>query len=258
MIRAITTMLLATALFAAPRAGHAETIQDAYAVGLSTYYAGHYGDAIKRFERLVALPPHNEELFYNLGCAYYRHGKIGPAIFNFERALAFDPGFEDARYNLKTARAVAKTKVKDVLKGVASEAWWVSWSRLLSQRGWWILFLVLWWSALGLFFGLRYVKPGPARAALIATNSLLALLTLIAATLLAAHLYARRGLHEGIILPDRVAIREGPDASARSTFKVHAGLKVRLKTESAGWVRIRLVNGLEGWIPRTDVGVLDL
>ncbi len=256
LIATFGAALLALTLLCAPRRAQAETVEQAYAAALKAYYAGKYNDAIKSLERLAALPLAHEELFYNLGCAYFRRGDLGRAIFNFERALALDPGFEDAQFNLQTARARARGKVKDVLKGIAAEGWWRSLLGLLSLTGWWWLFIVLWWLALGVLFGLRHVKPGPARAGLIATNVLFAVLALIAGLLLAGRIYAGRGVSEGIVLPQTIAVREGPDASARQAFKLHAGIKVQLKAESPGWARIRLPNGLEGWIPRKDLGVL--
>jgi tetratricopeptide (TPR) repeat protein len=247
-------LLLAIAV--APRQARAETVEQAYASALEAYYAGKFDVAIKGLERLSALPLSHEELFYNLGCAYFRKGDLGRAIFNFERALALDPSFDNARFNLQTARGRARSKVKDVLEGIAAEGWWRSLLRLLSLSGWWWLFIALWWLALGVLFGLRYIKPGPARAGLIATNALLAVLALLAGLLLAGRIHAGRGVHEGIVLPQKIAVREGPDGSARKTFKLHAGIKVQLKAESPGWARIRLPNGLEGWIPRRDLGVL--
>lgn len=255
-LTALSAAVLSLTLLAAPQRARAETVEQAYAGALKAYYAGKYDAAIKGLERLSALPLHHEELFYNLGCAYFRKGDLGRAIFNFERALALDPGFENARFNLQTARVRARSKVKDVLKGIAAEGWWRSLLRLLTLSGWWWLFIALWWLALGLLFGLRYIKPGPARAGLIATNALLGLLALIAGLLLAGRIYAGKGVSEGIVLPQKIAVREGPDGSARQTFKLHAGIKVQLKAESPGWARIRLPNGLEGWIPRKDLGVL--
>jgi SH3-like domain-containing protein len=51
-----------------------------------------------------------------------------------------------------------------------------------------------------------------------------------------------------------VAVKEGADASYRTSFAVHAGLKVRLVERDQEWVRIRLANGLEGWVQGTSVG----
>ena len=60
----------------------------------------------------------------------------------------------------------------------------------------------------------------------------------------------------GVILPDEVAVHEGTAASTKKLFHLHAGLKVRLIGEDSGWARIRLANGLEGWLERDLIGSL--
>ena len=60
----------------------------------------------------------------------------------------------------------------------------------------------------------------------------------------------------GIVLPDVVAVKEGADAAYRTSFEVHAGLRVRLLDRDQDWVRVRLANGLEGWLRAEDVGRL--
>lgn len=104
MRRFVAPLVLLVALTTATTPARAETVEQAYAGALKSYYAGKYQAAVQALERLVALPLHHEELFYDLGCAYFRLGRLGPAIYNYERALALDAGFEDARYNLDLAR----------------------------------------------------------------------------------------------------------------------------------------------------------
>jgi hypothetical protein len=41
----------------------------------------------------------------------------------------------------------------------------------------------------------------------------------------------------GIVLPDKVAVKEGADPNYRTSFDVHAGLKVRLFDQEHDWVR---------------------
>lgn len=234
----------------------AETIEGVYAAGLQDYYAGRFAQATAKLERVTAVPLHNEELFYNLGCAYFRQGKFGPAVYNFERALAADSGFEDAQFNLQRARAAAASQVKDVLKGASTESWWVGLAKYLSLQQWWAVAIALWWLFLGLLLLLRYAGAGPARAALIATDSFVAALLLCAALLLAARIQLVTTAPEAIVLPQELSAREGPNEAARESFKLHAGLRIRIKGETNDWLRVRLANGLEGWVRRASVGVL--
>jgi len=60
----------------------------------------------------------------------------------------------------------------------------------------------------------------------------------------------------GVVLPDAVAVKEGSDVNYRTSFDVHAGLRVRIVERDQDWLRIRLGNGLEGWVRSADVGSL--
>ncbi len=60
----------------------------------------------------------------------------------------------------------------------------------------------------------------------------------------------------GVVLPDAVAVKEGADANYRTSFNLHAGLRVRLLDRDQDWLRVRLANGLEGWVGEKDVGRL--
>jgi tetratricopeptide (TPR) repeat protein len=233
----------------------AETVAEAEARALHDYYQGNYERAAQELQRLLAIPVENEDLHYDLGCAYFRLGKLGPAIYHFERALALSPSDEDARYNLDTSRTLVASRVKDEIKGASDEALWVRLSTALRLQSWAAIFLGLWWATLGILFLLRFLR-GAVRAGLIAVDGLLLVLMLMTALGLAAREYHDRRVHVGIVLPDQVVVREGPDVVAKVSFRLHAGLKVRLQESLNGWSRIRLPNGLEGWLPDGEVGRL--
>jgi tetratricopeptide (TPR) repeat protein len=246
-------VLLALTLGSTARA---EKIDALYQSALQQYYAGEYAEAAERFERLVAIPIHHEELFYNLGNAYYRSGKLGPAIYNYERALALAPDFDDARYNLELARKAAHKRIKVVIEGSLEQPWWVRAARTVSLRGWWAIVIVLWWLVLALLVAVRRTEHGAGRAAMVAVNGLLAVGLLGAALMLVGRIQLDEGRREAIILPAEIAAHEGPSASARESFKLHAGLRVRVQEQSDGWARVRLANGLEAWVSRRAIGVL--
>jgi SH3-like domain-containing protein len=59
-----------------------------------------------------------------------------------------------------------------------------------------------------------------------------------------------------IVLPDTVAVKEGADTNFRTSFEVHGGLRVRVLDRDQDWVRVRLANGLEGFVHIEDLGLL--
>ena len=251
----VLLVVLAGALLpAAPAA--AETVEEAYRGAIKAYHGGRYAEAVDRLSRIAAVPVRHEDLYYNLGCAYYRLGKLGPAIYNFERSLALAPDRDDARFNLETARAQVQQRVKDVLKGVPNQRWWEQLVSVMSEQAWIWLTLVVWWALFAALLLLRRIEAGALRSGLIAVSVLLALLCLVGGAGTAGRVYVARGAKQAVVLPDKVEVREGPARDARASFKLHAGLRVRLRAREAGWVRVRLANGLEGWVEAKAVGVL--
>jgi hypothetical protein len=61
------------------------------------------------------------------------------------------------------------------------------------------------------------------------------------------HASVRQRVVEAVVLAPSAKVLEFPGDSARTSFEVHAGLKVRLLEHSGRFVRIRLPNALEGW-----------
>lgn len=249
-------LLGALLLLGASAPARAETVDQAYAAALQDYYAGRYQRAVESFERVLALPMRDADLHFNLGCAYFKLGRLGHAIYHFEQALALDPSAEDAGFNLHTVRAMVATRVKDEVKGAELDPLRVRLVSALRQTGWAALFLPAWWLAFGLLVLLRYVRSGPARSGIVAGSCFAGLLAVVFGLLLLGRIYLDDRVSLGIVLPDSMAVREGPDAGTKASFRVHAGLRVRVQARSGAWVRIRLSNGLEGWAQQREIGML--
>ena len=243
-------------VLAVPRAANAETVAESYAKANQDYLAGNYQSAARRLERLVAIPLHHADIFYNLGNAYFRLGKLGPAIYNYERSLMLQPGREDSAFNLKVARRVAAAGVKDVLEGAQRESALRRWLSQLSIASWRTAFLTCWWLLFVILLVLRRVDAGALRSGLIAGAVFVAMLASVSGASLLGRVRNEHVHRAGVILPQQVPVREGPALAAKSNFKVHAGLKVELRGETDDWLRVRLANGLEGWVLRREIGLL--
>ena len=257
------TFLLMLALVGTARASSDALLgasQDAtFQRGNEAYLKGDYRAAVLSYEQVAALGLSSEDLYYNLGNAYYKEGALGPAIYNYERALDVDPssaGADDVRYNLDAAREAVKRRSEDRLIGAEVAPFWV---RVVSPYS--TSFLS--WMFLGLYVGLfallltlRFVGPGFLRVSLWVVFAFWIAVTGVSGGLLAGRVYLATRVERAVVLPDALAVHEGPDANYQTTFTVHAGLLVRIIEHDQDWVRIRLQNGLEGWVQAASVGRL--
>jgi hypothetical protein len=196
------------------------------------------------------------DLFYNLGNAYLKNGAFGPAIYNYERAHELDPTADDVEYNLKAARDAARKRGEDRLVGAETAPLWmrVVQSFTLGILSW--VFLALYLTVFGLLIAIHFVQPGGVRVALWTAFAFAMLGAVSSGTVLGGRLYLAERIEQAIVLTDVTSVNEGPDDNYQAIFKVHAGLRVRITEKEQGWVRIRLGNGLEGWLKERDLGRL--
>lgn len=255
LLRVVASALLAvTLLLLAAGAARADRLEEAWRRANDAYLRGNYPAAVTAYEQLDREGLVSSDLFFNLGSAYYRSGSIGRAIWAFERAVALDPDDEDAAYNLTQARSAADRRGRDKIEGAAREALWIRAVTALSPSTETWLFVSLYLTFFVTLFVRRRASED-ARGALGAGAAILAVAALMAGGLLAGRAYLDR-VPFGVVLPDAIAVKEGADVNYRTSFDLHAGLRVRLLERDQDWLRIRLANGLEGWVRERDVGRL--
>ena len=238
------------------RAARADRTDEAWRRGNDAYLRGDYAGAVAAYEELDRQGLVSADLAFNLGDAYYRQSNLGRAIWAFERAAALDPDDDDTRYNLKQARKLADRRVHDKIEGADRDPLWMRAVAALGPATETWLFVSLY---LGFFVALAALairrRGDHTRALLAATASILAVAALLSGLLLAGRASLDR-IPFGVVLPDAVAVREGADTNYRTSFELHAGLRVRLLDRDQEWLRIRLPNGLEGWVREQEIGRL--
>ncbi len=224
--------------------------------GNDAYFHGRYAESIEAYEHVVALGVISEDLYYNLGNAYLKAGQVGPAIYNYERALELDPSQESVQFNLKVAREAARKKGEDKLVGAEGTPAWIRAVQPFTVGSLSWLFLSLYFPLFVCLIARHFVAPGFVRVGLTALTVFVALAALGSGTLLGGRLYLAERVERAVVLPDSVEVKEGPDPNYNAVFNVHAGLSVRVTEKEQDWVRVRLANGLEGWMRERDLGRL--
>ena len=251
--RAVRAVALAAVLLAIGQGrARADRVDEAWRRGNEAYLHGDYAGAVAAYQEVNRQGPASADVAFNLGDAYFHKGALGPSIWAFERALALDPSDDDARYNLDKARKLAARRAHDRIEGDDKDP---AWMRLVagvavSTTTW--LFVALYLGFFAVLIGRRWAR-GEWRPALTAAAAVLAAGALLAGVLLAGRVHLDR-IPFGVLLPDEIAVKEGADTNYRTSFDAHAGLRVRIVDQDQDWFRVRLANGLEGWVRSQDVG----
>ncbi|MBI5548023.1 MAG: SH3 domain-containing protein [Deltaproteobacteria bacterium] len=209
---------------------------------------------IEGYEKLLQAGYGGADLEYNLGTEYLKQGRLGFAVLHLERALRHDPNDADARANLEKAQRMRVDKLvgapEETGGGEPLAAQLVS--RTSGDR-WALAFLLLWAFGGAALAARRLLSAFRHRTALLLAALCALLLALPCGVVTAIHVYVRESAHDAVVVVASVPVREGPRETYKSTFEVHDGLKVRVLDEENGFRRVRLANGLQGWVPTGDV-----
>lgn len=245
-LAALVVLAAASRLEAAPSFGDANRL----------YTGGQFEAAAAAYEQLIERGVVNESLYYNLGNAYFRIAKLGPAIYNYERALRLDPSLDDARYNLAVAREVVAERFGTRLAGAETDPLWIRVTTFLPMSRITLVFLGLDVLFFAILIGLRFLPVGFARTSLVVTNAFVAVALVLSLVLLAGQAYFLERVKLGVVVDDQVVMREGPESRRAERGLLHPGLRVQIRGERDNWLRVRLNNGVDGWVPRDSIGRL--
>ncbi len=198
------------------------------------------------FEALLERGYRNASLEYNLGNVYLRLGRLGLAILHYRRALRWSPRDADVRANLELARKQVNPQIEPSGRRALIE-------RLLVLREWaspaarWRVGVALWlvgWLAAAI----RLVRRGQAWWLVALAGVVLG--GLVQAELL-ADLYEQQHRPAGVVVGAPATLRQGRGEAYEPVVSepLGPGVELRILEQRGDWLRVRLVNDLEGWLP---------
>jgi hypothetical protein len=250
--RRLCVILLLTVLIAAANCGgEPEAFSgEGMAEANRLYDAGHFDDALVRYEALVESGVQDGSLYYNLANAQFKAGNLGRAVLNYRRAQRLLPRDGDVAANLELARARTVDRLDPTGEGVVitSLRQLVGWTTLNEAA---ILALVVWIVVGALTVG-AILWPAGRRVLLVLTGIGAVVLVLILFSV-GLRVWDERDRPEAVVVADEVTVHSGPGADYLTEFVLHAGTEVRLVEERSDWTRVALPGDLQGWVPNASV-----
>jgi tetratricopeptide (TPR) repeat protein len=229
-----------------------EKAESLFVKGNDWYAKGKYKEAAALYEQVLAAGYFSADVYFNLGNAYYKQEEIPLAILNYEKAGKLSPGDEDIKVNIQLANLKIADKI-DAVPEFFLTKWWRSFLLFCSAEALSVL------SVTGFLLGfallivyLFAVSIGVKRPAFYAGIFLLVFALLISgmASLQAGYL---TDSDEAIVFAGTVNVKSGPKENFKTLFVIHEGLKVNVKLQNDGWIKIGLPNGNVGWIAAASV-----
>lgn len=248
---------------AAPSRARADVVDETFARANAAATSGDFKAAVILYteaERL--LPARSAALSFNLGTAHAQLGELGPATFHLRRALqpaaeASTDIADAARRNLGIVRQRAEVSAIAAGSQIDRPETWrdAALSALRSQVFGW-LSLGAGWLALLLWFSRGRLRAA-AQGTAVGLAAVLAVVFVLVGGLHGYALRAELSAPQAIALPAKLEVREGPGVHRKALFAVQGGSRLRISERGAGWARVRLPGGLEGWAPLHDLGELN-
>ncbi len=231
----------------------ADSPEELYRKGNSSYENRDYEKAVSFYEGLLRINEVSPEVFYNLGNSYFKLKKIGKAILNYERALRLNPRDKDAHLNLKLAKEMTVDKINISERGFVLNALLFLYDRMNVNELSLVCSLFYLAIILILIFSIFFVDK---RRFMFYTAGVFGAAFFILLIFLFAKIRNENFTKTGIIIAEKTDARSGPKEDYLLQFTLHEGTKISIVKEAQDWYEIELSKDLKGWIPKTSVNVI--
>lgn len=224
--------------------------------GVKSYTNGEYQEAASQWMEIYqTFKLSSPELFFNLGNAYFKLTDYPSAILFYERALKLEPSYEDAIYNLNVANMRITDKIEP-LPELFYQTWFKTIVNLFNANQWSILFLLTLLIATAMFA--LYVFSNTMRLRKNGFYGGVILFLLATLFFYFGSVKHRKSEVEknAIVFIARSPVKSSPSEMGTDLFFIHAGTKVLIVDQIGNWVKIKILDGNQGWIESEHLEVI--
>ena len=229
---------------------------DKFTKANNLYNDSKYEKSIEIYFEILDSGVHSSELYYNLGNSFYKLNDIPNSILFYEKSLKLNPTDKDIINNLKM---VNNAIIDDITK--IPEPFFDNQlnkiSNNLSYSNWGLISLIISFLFLLLFIFYFFSKEPIVKRT--SFTLLFVLLVLIGITTkISLHAYEKNHLEKyAIIFSSKIEIKSEPNERSENLLILHMGTKVKIiDSFNDKWVKIKLVNGQEGWINNNEIKII--
>ncbi len=224
--------------------------------GNDYYEKGKYDSAIVAYEKICKNGIRNADVYYNLANSYFRNDNIGMAILNYEKAKLLKPDDEDINANLNFVKANIVDKVPEPPTGILY--------RFLKYINVVISLHIATITVSILFFLISiciiiWIISTRYNYRLVVTyfGIIFLIFELVFGSLLAFKINNYENVRHAIVIVSVIDVKNEPEGT-QTLFSVHEGTKFKIRKRLNGWLLVSLPNGMAGWIPEQDVGLIEI
>lgn len=215
-----------------------------------SYEKKEYAQALIYYNEIQDLGLYSSDLYYNIGNCYYKLQQNAEAVLYYEKALKLNPSDEDALFNLKLVQMQLVDKLAEVPQ-VFYQKWIESIKNKLTIDQWAKLGLIFLFLFCSLFISFLFIKTYSLKKRSF-TVSVFSLLVAVSSLSLAY--YSHKTLKvEAVLMQANAYIKSAPSNKSEDLFILHEGTKVQVLEVFNGWTKIKLSDGMIGWLENQDI-----
>lgn len=211
-----------------------------------------YKKAIEKWNTILDNGQHSAALYYNIANAHYKLNQVGPSIYYYEKALALAPNDTQIKTNLAFAQNAKIDTITPLPKTFFSR-WYTLLVGQFTFDGWAVMAVACSCVFSLLFLGYYFASAEQKKRLFFTTAILSACLFILALTMASVSYKALQKNVFAIVFSQATDVKTAPKNSSDTVFVIHQGTKVQLLEADGLWSRIGIVNGIEGWMPSSDL-----
>lgn len=230
-----------------------DDIKMLFAKANDQYAKTNYREALKIYQSILVDGNQSATVYFNTGNTYYKLGDIPSALLYYEKAHKLNPGDDDININIQLANSKTTDKI-DATPDWFLTKWWDAFVLGLPVSTLCLLSILFFLAASGLLIAYLFASTINSKRIIFYSAITLAFLALVTIVLAAQQVHYFSSHKQAIVFSNSVAVKSEPGTAAKTLFVIHEGTKVDvLESNESNWIRVRLLNGNDGWIMGSDV-----
>ena len=212
-----------------------------------------YDTALKLFKTIEDLPVYSSDVYYNIANCYYKTHQKAKAVLYYEKALKLAPNDEDVLFNLKLVQLQLVDNLAQLPEPFYTK-WIVKTKNLLSIDAWakmGLLFMFLFSILISWFLISDNYKLKKKLFIGFSFSLLIGLKSLG----MAYFSHSSQKI-SAILMEANSYVKSAPSLQSEDLFILHEGTKVLFIEEFNDWTKIKLSDGMIGWVESTAIEVI--
>ena len=211
------------------------------------YEEQNYKLALEYYQEIEMQEMHSSDLYFNIGNCYYKLSQNALAVLYYEKSLKINPTLDEAKFNLSLVKSKLVDKIPQVPL-IFYKEWTRKFTNSLSVDDWAkiaLVFIFIFCVFISFFlFSSSFIFK---KIMLFLSSSSLSIgfLSLIVA------FYSYSNMEtNAILISENSYIKSAPSFKSEDLFILHEGTKVLVLEEFKGWNKIKLSDGMIGWVEK--------